>query len=156
MTIRKALEKDLPGILSLLSQVLEVHAVIRPDLFVSGTRKYTESELRDILKDEQRPIFVVAGSRDEVLAYCFCKLEKTEHSNNLRESFSLFIDDFCVDETCRHQHIGRMLCDYVTEYARGIGCYDMTLNLWEGNENARIFYERMGFTPRKTVMEKLL
>ena len=156
MNIRKAEMKDIPGILDLLSQVLEVHAVIRPDLFVSGTRKYNEKDLKEILQDEQRPIFVAEGENGELLGYCFCKLEKTEHSNNLRESLSILIDDFCVDEKHRNQRVGRALSDYVTDYARRLGCYDMTLNLWNGNENARIFYEHMGFTPRKTVMEKLL
>ena len=35
MTIRKAKEKDIPRLLDLLSQVLEIHAQIRPDIFVS-------------------------------------------------------------------------------------------------------------------------
>ena len=39
LNIRRAEEKDLGSVLDLLSQVLEVHAVIRPDLFISGTRK---------------------------------------------------------------------------------------------------------------------
>ena len=47
MNIRRAEERDTPKVLDLLSQVLEVHAEIRPDLFISGTRKYTEDELRD-------------------------------------------------------------------------------------------------------------
>ena len=155
MEIRKAEEKDIPAILGLLSQVLELHAVIRPDLFMSGTRKYTEQELKEILGDEKRPVFV-AEADGKVLGYCFCVLQKVTDSNNLRDSSTLFIDDFCVDEKSRHQHVGRALNDYVMAFAREQGCYDITLNVWEGNENARVFYERMGFTPRKTVMEKIL
>ena len=55
LNIRRAEEKDLGSVLDLLSQVLEVHAVIRPDLFVSGTRKYTEEELREILAGVRGP-----------------------------------------------------------------------------------------------------
>jgi ribosomal protein S18 acetylase RimI-like enzyme len=32
----------------------------------------------------------------------------------------------------------------------------VTLNVWEGNDSARAFYDKMGFTVRKTVMEKKL
>ncbi len=155
MNIRRAEDRDLEAVLSLLSQVLEIHAVIRPDLFVSGTRKYTEEELRAIFRNDQRPVFV-AESDGKVLGYCFCIVEETKESNNLRESRSLYIDDFCVDEKSRKQHVGHALFDYVAEYARSIGCYDLTLNVWEGNDSARAFYDHLGFTPRKTFLEKIL
>ena len=155
MLIRKAETNDIPAILDLLSQVLEVHAVIRPDLFVSGTRKYTGEELQEILRNENRPIFV-AEENGKVLGYCFCIIQQVEHSNNLRDSVSLFIDDLCVDEHFRGKKIGKALNDYVMEYARERGCYDITLNVWEGNDQAMAFYRKLGFAPRKTVMEKIL
>ena len=108
LSIRRAEERDTEGVLRLLSQVLEVHAEIRPDLFVSGTRKYTKEEVQQIFRDENRPVFVAVDEEDQVVAYCFCILQQTEHANNLRDSKSLFIDDFCVDERCRGQHVGRL------------------------------------------------
>ena len=156
MNIRRAEDRDLAAVLHLLSQVLEVHAEFRPDLFVSGTRKYTEAELRAIFRDESRPVFVAETDDGQVIGYCFCIIQETENSNNLRESRTMYIDDFCVDEKSRRQHVGRALYEYVMAYARQIGCYDITLNVWEGNDGARRFYERMGFGVRKTVMEKIL
>ena len=50
MFIRKAEEKDIPRILELLGQVLQIHADIRPDIFIPGTTKYTIDELRELLK----------------------------------------------------------------------------------------------------------
>lgn len=41
MKIRKAEKKDIPRILALLGQVLQIHAEIRPDIFIPGTTKYT-------------------------------------------------------------------------------------------------------------------
>ena len=156
MNIRRAEEKDIQRVLDLLGQVLEVHAVIRPDLFVSGTRKYTAENLHEIFQDESRPVFVAEDSNGVIQGYCFCMLQDVSGSNNLRDSKSLFIDDICVDEKARGQHIGKLLCDYAVFYARKLGCYDVTLNVWEGNDAARRFYEKMGFGVRKTVMEKLL
>ncbi|MBP3206338.1 MAG: GNAT family N-acetyltransferase, partial [Lachnospiraceae bacterium] len=48
------------------------------------------------------------------------------------------------------------LYDYVIAYARQLGCYNVTLHVWEGNERARAFYDRMGFGIQKTLMEKIL
>lgn len=41
MQIRRAQVKDVPAIMKLLSQVLEIHASICPDIFIPGTTKYT-------------------------------------------------------------------------------------------------------------------
>ena len=56
MMIRDAKEKDIPRILELLKQVLQIHADIRPDIFIPGTTKYTIDELREILKNEAKQL----------------------------------------------------------------------------------------------------
>lgn len=48
--IRKAEERDIPRIMELLGQVLQIHADIRPDIFIPGTTKYTADELKELLK----------------------------------------------------------------------------------------------------------
>ena len=156
LRIRRAEDRDTGRVLELLSQVLEIHARIRPDLFISGTRKYTAEELRDIFADGDRPVFVAEDEDGTVRGYCFCVIQRVTHSNNLRESVTLYIDDLCVDEQARGQHIGKALCDHAVQFARDTGCHDVTLNVWEGNDRAMQFYQRMGFAPRKTVMEKIL
>ena len=61
MMIRDAKEKDIPRILELLKQVLQIHADIRPDIFIPGTTKYTIDELREILKNKETPIYVAVN-----------------------------------------------------------------------------------------------
>ena len=46
--IRKADNRDIDDVLRLLVQVNDVHAEIRPDLFVKGHTKYTVGELERI------------------------------------------------------------------------------------------------------------
>lgn len=156
MKIRRAEEKDIPRIDALLSQVLEIHAALRPDLFVSGTRKYTDEELKEILKDENTPVFAAVDENDELAGYAFCVMNDYSGSNNMQPVRSLYIDDLCVDENARGSHVGRSLYEYVMAYAKEQGCYSVTLNVWEGNDSARAFYDRMGFGIQKTVMEKIL
>ncbi len=156
LAIRRAEQKDIPQVLNLLSQVLEIHAVIRPDLFISGTRKYSGEELESIFQDENRPVFIAEDEEGQVAGYCFCVLQRMEQSANMRESVTLYIDDLCVDERFRRRHVGRALCDYAIAFARRQGCYDVTLNVWEGNDDAIAFYRRLGFGVRKTTMEKIL
>ena len=154
LEIRKAENRDIPRILELLSQVLEVHAAGRPDLFKSGTTKYDEAELAEIIADSERPIFV-GVHEGTVQGYAFCVFQRHEERNAPNYS-TLYIDDLCVDEKSRGLHVGRSLYDYVLAFAKESGCYNVTLNVWACNEGAMKFYEKCGLQVQKIGMEKIL
>ena len=156
MKIRTAEEKDIDRILDLLSQVLEIHASIRPDYFIPGTTKYSREELKKILKDDTRLIYAAVDENDVVLGYAFCEIRHQSNQDNLVQFQSVYIDDLCVDKQVRGNHIGQKLFEHVCQKAKELGCYEITLNVWEGNDNARHFYEHMGFRPRSTTMEFIL
>ena len=121
MMIRDAKEKDIPRILELLKQVLQIHADIRPDIFIPGTTKYTIDELREILKNKETPIYVAVNEADVCVGYAFCQLREQPFSNNMVPFKSLFIDDLCIDQEARGQHIGESLFEYVKNEAKQIG-----------------------------------
>ena len=156
MNIRKASTKDIPRIKELLQQVLEIHANIRPDIFIPGTTKYTEKELEDILSDENRPIYVATSEEDTCIGYAFCILKNQPFSSNMVPFKSLFVDDLCVDQNTRGQHIGEKLIDHVKEEAKKMGCYEVTLYVWAGNTSAEKFYEKMGFQTKERQLEYIL
>lgn len=155
MEIRLACSRDIPGMISLLQQVGEVHHQIRPDLFRAGAQKYNESDLESLLKDPSRPIFA-AVEEEKLLGYCFCILEEVKDSSVLMDDRTLYIDDLCVDETIRGKHVGKTLYEYARAYAKETGCRSVTLNVWCGNDSAMAFYEKRGLKPRKIYMEDRL
>lgn len=156
MKIRRARETDMDGIEKLLLQVLTIHHKGRPDLFKAGTRKYTEEELRCIINDESRPILVAVDEENQVLGYAFCVFQQYLDNNILTDIKTLYIDDLCVDETSRGQHIGRSLYEAVLDFAKKQQCYNVTLNVWSCNETAMKFYEGCGLKPQKVGMEIIL
>lgn len=152
--IRKASNKDIPRIIELLHQVNMVHHVIRPDLFKPHTTKYNEQELETMLDDDSKPIFVYDDGL--VLGYAFCQVTEVRGNQLLEDIKTLYIDDICVDENARGRHIGKALYKYVRDYAKSIGCNNITLNVWEGNNPAISFYKNMGMQVQKTTMEIIL
>ena len=155
MKIRRAQEKDMERIDELLLQVDLVHHNGRPDLFNIG-RKYTDEQLKGILADDKTPVFVAADEEDRVMGYAFCVFKHFPGDNILTDIKTIYIDDLCVDEVLRGRHIGKALYEHVCEYAREIGCYNVTLNVWTCNENAMRFYESCGLKPQKIGMETIL
>ena len=154
--IRFATEKDIPKIMDLLSQVDLVHHNGRPDLFKAGAKKYTDEELKEIITDDNRPIFVGVDEKDYVMGYAFCMFQQHLNNNILTDVKTLYIDDLCVDEAIRGRHIGSRLYAHVLDFARQSGCYNVTLNVWACNESAKAFYEKCGLVPQKYGMETIL
>ena len=154
MTIRQANIADIPRIINLLHQVDMVHHRLRPDLFKPNTTKYDEQELAMLLNDEAKPIFVYDDG--EVLGYAFCQLNEVQDDSLLQDRKTMYIDDLCVDEAARGKHIGSTLFAFVRDFAKSTGCHNITLNVWEGNDAAKHFYQTMGMQPQKTGMEIVL
>ena len=153
--VRPALPEDLPGLKKLLYQVNQIHADGRPDLFKDGGIKYTDEELKEILRDPRRPVWVCA-EEDQVLGYVFCILEETRETMSLRPCHTLYIDDLCVDEAARGRHVGTRLYEAAVWIARVAGCDRVTLHAWNFNQSAFRFYEKLGMTPLVTTMEQRL
>lgn len=156
MEIRRAREQDMDGINKLLMQVCLIHHKGRPDLFKYGAKKYTDEQLLEIIRDDSRPILVATDEKAHILGYAFCIFQQPLNNNILTDIKTLYIDDLCVDEDIRGQHIGRRLYDAVIAYAKESGCYNVTLNVWSLNEAAMKFYASCGLTPQKVGMEKIL
>lgn len=156
MNIRRAEVRDIPDIQKLLLQVCQVHADGRPDLFQSGGTKYTNEQLVDIIADDGRPIFVAVDGQGHVLGYAFCVCEDYAGDTARMPIRSLYIDDICVDEAARGQHVGSAVYNHVIAFAREQGFYNVTLNVWSCNPGAQRFYEAMGMTPFKVGMEQVL
>lgn len=121
MNIRRATDKDLEGINNLLHQVLMVHHNGRPDLFKGNVKKYTDGELLKIIKDDSRPIFVAVADDERVLGYAFCVFVQHIDDNILTDIKTLYIDDLCVDEEIRGQHIGKSIYEFVLDFAKKKG-----------------------------------
>ncbi len=155
MEIRFAEPRDVTGILNLLCQIGKVHHRLRPDLFQPNARKYGPSQLLDMLKNPDTPIFV-AVQGDTLLGYGFCKVSKFDRHPVTTDHTNLFIDDLCVDENHRGEGVGTMLYRQICRYAQMRKCHNVTLNVWADNEKALKFYEKLGLKPQKIQMETIL
>ncbi|MCR5011255.1 MAG: GNAT family N-acetyltransferase [Lachnospiraceae bacterium] len=155
-TVRFAQNKDIPAILNLLVQVDMVHHNGRPDIFKGPATKYNEEELKVIIADLTSPLFVCEDENENILGHAFCVHKQEKNNSVLTDIRTLYIDDICVDEKARGKHVGSLLFESVSEYAKKEGFYNITLNVWSCNPDALKFYESMGFVPQKIGMEIVL
>ena len=154
--VRRAVNADIPKIMDLLIQVDMVHHNGRPDIFNGPATKYTEEQLKDIIADDLTPVFVCVDDDNIPMGHAFCIHKQIIGDNVLTDIKTLYIDDICVDEAARGKHVGKALYDYVIDYAKNAGYYNVTLNVWACNPGAMKFYESMGLKVQKIGMEKVL
>lgn len=112
--------------------------------------------MAELIKDDTKPIFVCVDEEENVLGYAFCVWQQHINNEILTDIKTLYIDDLCVDETRRGQHIGKSLYEYVLAYAKENNFYNVTLNVWSLNESAMKFYEACGLKAQKVGMEHIL
>lgn len=108
-----------------------------------------------MLACDKTPVFVVV-QEDVVYGYAFCQLTKSHGNGAFVEHKALYLDDLCVLETCRGTGVGKLLYEFVKDFAKKQGCYHLTLNVWTCNPTAIKFYEKMGLVPQKITMEQVL
>ncbi len=156
MIIRKANANDYKSVERLLVEVNNLHQKLRSDIFIENAVKYDEKKFDEIISNESTPVFVAVDDEGNVLGHLFCSVRDYAHVKVYKDFKSLFIDDLCIEESARGQGVGKALYEFAIGYARENDCYDVTLNVWEGNNSARAFYEKMGMFPKETQMEYIL
>ena len=155
IAVRPAREGDIPAILDLLVQVNMVHHSIRPDLFRGPAVKYAAGDLLLLFQDPDSPVFVAVDESGAVAGHCFCQLQQRSDAI-FTDARTLYIDDICVDERVRGRGVGRALYEHALAFARRSGCYNVTLNVWQGNDAAMAFYRNLGMSTQRITMEQIL
>ncbi len=138
LTVRHALEKDIPQILELYRQLS-----FEPD-------DYKAAPL-----DKCREVF------RKMSEYAGCTLLAAEDDGqvvgtlmlNILQGFAHGTSPFAVveyvvvDEKCRSKGIGKLMMDAVKSLAKEAGCYKIILTSDNRRERAHKFYKSIGFEP---------
>ncbi|HFI2473271.1 TPA: N-acetyltransferase family protein [Streptococcus suis] len=154
MTIRRARQSDILVLNTLLQDILQIHHQARPDIFKSEGQKYSEEELRKLLDNPAKSVFVYE-LEGQVVGHLFCEIT-TATGDVLEPVKTLYIDDLCVASSVRGQKIGEQLYTFALSYAKEQGCHNLTLDVLADNAGAVRFYDRLGMKPQKFRMEQLI
>lgn len=152
MNIRLATEKDLPRVNELRAQVSELHAAARPDIFRPGFPQFLADFLYEIHADDSKHILVGEQAGEIVAFAVLAEIETPEKPHKPARRF-LEVDELGVDESCRHQGLGRAFFEGIRAFAKERAFDRIELNMWEFNENALKFYEALGFRTYRRYME---
>ena len=151
--IRRAEKKDAKRLCELLETIAQLHHEGRPDIYGAGGAKYGTEDVEKKIDDTDEIILVAVDDNDEVLGYTMSKIIDVKENGILLGYRKMYIDDVCVDSSCRKMGIGKKLMDATKHEAEKAGCHLAELNVWAFNENAVEFYKNCGMTVQRMYME---
>ena len=152
MQIRDMKLDDYDAADRLMAQVHQLHVEGRPDLYVDVEHIYSKEQFAEMVSNEDM-ISVAAEENGQIIGICFISMRAKTCMVKRRTAY---MEDLCVDEAYRGSGIGRKLFLYTKERAKQMGAERLDLMVWNFNENALRFYEKMGMKPQRYIMEEML
>ena len=96
---------------------------------------WSENALSEEVENEGAFFIVSVNDKNEVEGYCGMHIVLDE----------CYIDNIAVFPEARNKGVAKMLLSMLEEKAKEINAYFITLEVREGNERARLIYEKFGF-----------
>lgn len=153
LKIREANINDYTEIYNLVLEVYKLHLKGRPDVYLEIDNPLTREYFNDLLNSNASKIFVAQNLDNKKLAaYSILQVMTTKNPILIPKTF-VYIDDFCVSLNYKRTGIGKMMFNYIVDYAKSKKYDSLQLNVWEFNKAAIKFYEAMGMSTRNRRME---
>ncbi len=155
--IRNARSEDYAALCALWKAVDDLHARLLPGYFKRSARPpRRRDEVERLLRAPDEALLVAEAEEGRVVGLVHVQIYDTPAVAMMVPKRRAHIDNLVVDEGQRRQGIGSRLLDAAADWARGRGAEDLLLTVWEGNDDALRFYEKLGFAQVNTVLGRPL
>ena len=110
-------------------------------------------EFEDLIYDMRAREYTMLGifEKEELISYAGVVVQ-----TNLYHKRHLFVDELVTDAKYRSKGYGKMMLEYLKDYAKMGMCKSIVLSSGLTREEAHKFYEKEGFTKKSFVFVKVL
>jgi ribosomal protein S18 acetylase RimI-like enzyme len=145
ISVRRAIAADYPAVERLAKEILAIHAIALPDIFRSVDPALPESRFRDLISGASSAV-IVAECEDTIVGHVECRILPTSANTAHAAQVRAVIETIVVAAQMQGKGIGRLLFTACAAWAKDHGADTLLLEVWEFNEGAIAFYERLGMT----------
>ncbi|MFT7003880.1 MAG: GNAT superfamily N-acetyltransferase [Sulfurimonas sp.] len=113
----------------------------------------TYKEFEDLIYDMRHMDYKMFGIMDKgkLITYAGVAVQ-----TNLYYKRHLYVFDLVTDKPYRSKGYGKMMLDYLDDFARTCMCENVVLSSGFKKERAHIFYEKHGFEKKSYILLKIL
>ena len=128
-----------------LETVYEVLSQLRTEI--------SYKEFEDLIYDMRHMEYKMIGIMDKEKLLCYAGVAV---QTNLYHKRHLYIFDLVTDKTLRGQGYGKMMLEYLKDYAKMGMCENIVLSSGFAREDAHKFYEKEGFFKKSFVFVQIV
>lgn len=150
MIIRKAKEEDYNGIDELVKQLLELHLVNRPDMYVKLKHPLSLDEFNNFISSN-RKIVLVAEDDSKLIGFGIVTI--MNNSGMVKNRKVALLDNLYVVKERRGKGVGSNLLSNLRNLSKDKGAKRMDLVVWSFNTKAIEFYKKNGMTIQRYILE---
>lgn len=152
--IRPAVEKDFPAISALYRETYQLHHQAHPDSY-KETPEYplARGTFLNLLEDEDEAI-LVAEVDGMVIGMMNISIEEEGESRLHHPYRRVVVDELSVTQDWRRKGVGRAFLQQAEKWAKEKETRQLTVIVYNFNQEALAFYESQGYTPFSVRLSK--
>jgi len=152
--VRKASSADVADIVRLNREVQALHAEHEPDLFKpTGDPAAMAEYFAECLAKANNEMGIV-GEPGAPLGYVWFECQQKPETALMHPLTRLYIYHIAVSSAAREKGVGRLLMAWAEDRARALDADHIALSYIPANDTARRFYEVLGFSTERVVLQK--
>ena len=152
LELRHARATDADAIASLTADIQALHAQALPHLFPAADAKTFPAEAVRGMFDNPDRVVLVACDEGAIVGYASAQVERREATPFRYAMTFPYVQLMGVSVAARRRGVGRALVSALRSEAAERGITSVLLDVWAFNEEARGFYEAVGFHPQRHIM----
>jgi len=154
--VREARSEDYDPLTEVMEEVDAYHRQALPHIFCAtvGAAR-SRAHIDELISNEDHALFV-AERKGQVIGVVHVALRETPDIPILVPRRYVAVDTLVVSEAHRRLGIGRALMERVQRWALDKGAAQIELGVWQFNQGAIAFYEKIGYRTTNLKMTRLL
>jgi ribosomal protein S18 acetylase RimI-like enzyme len=156
ISVRKATADDYNTLCELFDEIDALHRDNLPRIFQKPSGPVREQDYYLELIADEKVGLLVAEVGEKLVGFVHAIVKDTPAIPVFVPRRYAIVDGIVVKSGFQNQGIGSTLMDKVQDWATAKGATSIELNVYEFNETAIFFYERLGYRPLSRKMSKEL
>jgi len=145
ISVRKATAEDYNSLCELFNEIDALHRDNLPHIFQKPNGAAREKDYYLGLIADENLALLVAEAGEKLVGFVHVIVRDTPAMPVFVPRHYAIVDGIVVKSEFQNHGIGRILMDKVQEWAIARGATSIELNVYEFNETAISFYERLGY-----------
>ncbi|MTH54915.1 GNAT family N-acetyltransferase [Bacillus mangrovi] len=145
--------KDYTVISKLNRYVHELHTALYPEYFKPYHFEEIQSFFQKIINRENY-LFLLIQDGEQPAGYLWAEWRQYPENAFKKAYQSLYIHQISIASEYQNKGCGTLMLEEAEQLAKAGNCSKIELDYWAGNENAKRFYEKNGFSKHREFVFK--